>query len=69
MTLLAKTMNTEKLPFLLQLDSSEVVENSDQDMLTIHEPRPWAVPRNVEDSAMMDSSMRTDVNQETTDDE
>ena len=69
MNLLSETTDKEKVPFLLKLDSAEVKTNSTQDVLTIHESLPWAVPQNVVHSAMMDSSGRTDVNQETTDDE
>ena len=59
----------EKVPFLFLLSSSEVVTSPAQDVSTIHESLPWAVPRDIVHSAMMNSSRRTDVNQETTDDE
>ena len=69
MNLLSEMTNKEKIPFLFKLDSAEVKTNSTQDTLTIHESLPWAVSQNVVHSTMMDSSGRTDVNKETTDDE
>lgn len=69
MSLLPNAVDKEKIPFLFRLDSSEVVTSSAQDVLTTHESLPWAVPQNIVHSAKMDSSRRTDVYQETTDDE
>lgn len=62
-------MNEEKVPFLLQLNSSETAVDTNQDTLTIHESLPWSVSQNIEHATLIDLTGRTDVEQETTDDE
>lgn len=69
MKLLFKAINEGKVPFLFRLDSFETVSDLAQDVLTIYESLPQAVSQNTAQAITEGLTRRTDVEQETTDDE